>query len=557
MSTELDDKVLRFISNMEMVNDLVHGDETVVVQTDTGAVPSIRKAIADGLTPQIEAAIDAKNLALDYRNAAQGFRNESLASRDEAGQAASDSAQALIDINLVATEVDTASGAAIAARDKAMDWADKAPNSEVETGKYSARHWAGQAQAIVSGALIYRGTWDASTGVYPTPPNSARPDYYKVSGTGTVSGVDFAPGDHLIYDGSGGWDKIDNTEVEAPPVVGLTNVTEDVSVAAPNASVPVVSFTATNAAANVDFALRSKGAGALMAHVADDSIAGGAKRGINAVDWQMSRSVASQVAAGNFSSLGGGQDNAASGLYSAVFGGSTNYASAAYSFVGGGVSNTASGNSAAITGGIYNVSSASYSVISGGYGNTASAESASIGGGTSNLANAPYSTIPGGKMASTHGVYGKYAYASGQFSSVGDAQRASLTLRAATTGSTPSVLTSDGAAPATANQLILQNNQAMTVRGQVSCRRSSAQAPQAAGWEFTVVVTRAATASTVELIVPAAITSIANNIDGLAVFPFTVTADTANGCLAVTVIGPAATDLRWLCTVTSTEVIYA
>jgi hypothetical protein len=42
--------------------------------------------------------------------------------------------------------------AAAAARDKAADWSDKAENSTVETGRYSARHWSLKAEAFATSA---------------------------------------------------------------------------------------------------------------------------------------------------------------------------------------------------------------------------------------------------------------------------------------------------------------------------------------------------------------------------------------------------------------------
>ncbi|MEI7893657.1 MAG: hypothetical protein WCI05_11230, partial [Myxococcales bacterium] len=112
----------------------------------------------------------------------------------------------------------------------------------------------------------------------------------------------------------------------AAPSSSLVNWTEGVSTAAPNATVPVVSFTATNAATNVDAALISKGTGALVAQVADSTTAGGTKRGTNAVNWQMLRSSAAQVASGVNSVVGGGISNTASSISATVAGGQTNTA---------------------------------------------------------------------------------------------------------------------------------------------------------------------------------------------------------------------------------------
>jgi hypothetical protein len=122
----------------------------------------------------------------------------------------------------------------------------------------------------------------------------------------------------------------------------LTDFTEGVNTSSPNATVPVVSLTATNAASNVDVALRPKGTGALTAQIADGTATGGNKRGANAVDWQTSRSDKTLVASGEFATIAGGDGNMASG-YASFATGQSNSATGYYSFVGGG-GNTASGD---------------------------------------------------------------------------------------------------------------------------------------------------------------------------------------------------------------------
>lgn len=91
----------------------------------------------------------------------------------------------------------------------ARDWAEKEPNKEVAPGEYSAKHWARVAQQYAAGVLRYRGSFDASSGVYPLNPEVG--DFYKVSVAGNPGGLDLSVGDQIIYNGSG-WDKIDNTE---------------------------------------------------------------------------------------------------------------------------------------------------------------------------------------------------------------------------------------------------------------------------------------------------------------------------------------------------------
>ncbi len=141
----------------------------------------------------------------------------------------------------------------------------------------------------------------------------------------------------------------------------LTHFAESVTTSAPNATVPVVRLLAANAAANVDVALSPKGTGALTAHAADNTAAGGNKRGQNAVDWQTDRGVATGVAAAQHSVIGGGVGNS-------IGAGSTG------SVIAGGGYNTANGsNNAAIGGGSSNSAAGQLATVPGGYGNSAAA----------------------------------------------------------------------------------------------------------------------------------------------------------------------------------------
>lgn len=83
-----------------------------------------------------------------------------------------------------------------------------------------------------------------------------------------------------------------------PAAGGLTNFTESVNTAAPNATVPAVRLIATNAATNVDFVISPKGTGAILAQIPDNTSTGGNKRGSRAIDLQMVRSSNIQVASG-------------------------------------------------------------------------------------------------------------------------------------------------------------------------------------------------------------------------------------------------------------------
>lgn len=58
-----------------------------------------------------------------------------------------------------------------------------------------------------TGAVVYKGTLDASGGSYPGSPKNG--DYYLISVAGTISGVSYGVGDWAVYNGSA-WERINN-----------------------------------------------------------------------------------------------------------------------------------------------------------------------------------------------------------------------------------------------------------------------------------------------------------------------------------------------------------
>lgn len=63
--------------------------------------------------------------------------------------------------------------------------------------------------SVVSG-MHYMGTWDASSGSYPSSnPNPG--EYWIVNNGGVMDGVEYKPSDWIVYDANG-WEKIDNTD---------------------------------------------------------------------------------------------------------------------------------------------------------------------------------------------------------------------------------------------------------------------------------------------------------------------------------------------------------
>ena len=64
------------------------------------------------------------------------------------------------------------------------------------------------------GSLTYRGTWDASLGVYPSPVGLVSGWFYITSVAGTISGTHYNVGDWMVYNGVS-WDKVTAVDIGA------------------------------------------------------------------------------------------------------------------------------------------------------------------------------------------------------------------------------------------------------------------------------------------------------------------------------------------------------
>jgi hypothetical protein len=360
----------------------------------------------------------------------------------------------------------------------------------------------------------------------------------------------------------------------------------------PNATVPVVVISEpvnseTAALVNADIALVAKGTGATLAQVPDETAAGGNKRGTNATDWQKSRSINTYVASGNYSTIAGGQNNTASntlatvsggdsniasGIRSTIAGGNGNTASSQNSFVGGGQSNTAQTSThATVCGGSSNTASGQYSFVGGGSSNTASglrstvvtgetntasASNACIVGGQNHTANGTNSFVAGGRRGTTRSISGNHVFAACNIpitNATGVTQSGLLLLARETTNATATVLTSDPLAAGTTNQVILPNNSAYSFSGEVIAGVTGGG--NTARWTIDGAIKRGANAASTTMVGTATVTM--THFDaGAATWSVAVTADTTNGGIAVTVTGAAATTIRWVCKINTTEMTY-
>jgi hypothetical protein len=309
--------------------------------------------------------------------------------------------------------------------------------------------------------------------------------------------------------------------------------------------VPVIALKASGAETNIDAAVVPKGTGALVAGIADNTAAGGNKRGANAVDLQTSRAAASDVAAAITSTIAGGVDNAIS-------------ATATNAVISGGTANQVNAVAATASGGSANniASTAVYGVIAGGRDNTTQAQYSAAGGGRENTIStgADYSVISGGYRAVAARM-GQEVFASGTFSTLdGTAQISRQVLRAETTGNANTRLTTDGSASANAyNTINLISNSVYAVHGILTATDTNPAVADARMWEIKTAVKRGTLASSTTIIGTPSITDIASDA-GAAGWVVAVTADATNGAVSVTVTGAVATTIRWVCSITTTEV---
>ena len=254
----------------------------------------------------------------------------------------------------------------------------------------------------------------------------------------------------------------------------------------------------------VDAVFSPKGGGSILANTPDNTVAGGNKRGIGAVDWQTSRTNATNVASGSFTVLSGGQGNQAT---------------------------------------------ADSSTISGGTSNATSGGSGVVAGGASNSVTAPFGSVPGGSQALA-ATYGKFAYASGMAATQGDAQYGLSILRGATVAGATARLTSDGNAADATNVCNLPNNSAYLLKILLAATDTAHTAGLVA--EYSVFLRRGADAASTVLVATTQHTMLADTATDAA--SVALTADVGNGGLNLTVTGISGSNLRWVATIQTTEV---
>ena len=324
---------------------------------------------------------------------------------------------------------------------------------------------------------------------------------------------------------------------------GLTKFTEAESTASPNATVYVDSLTAAATSTNADVAFVAKGTGATLAQVPTSTTAGGNKRGTYATDWQKARTAATEIASGTYSAISGGSGNTASGNYSSLSGGQNNYSTGQHAFVGGGMFNQATNTYSSVCGGYNNSATGPYSVV--------------LGGHTNFDGGADSAVVCGGRFGHARGIAGYFCTPASvdpfNVGVSGVSQAGCLVLARQTTSNAATVLASTSSTAGSANQVILPNNAAYSFSGEVIAGVTGGG--NTARWTISGAIKRGANAASTAMVGTPTVT-MTHNDAGAAAWTVAVTADTTNGGISVTVTGAAATTIRWVCRINTTEMTF-
>jgi len=149
-------------------------------------------------------------------------------------------------------------------------------------------------------------------------------------------------------------------------------------------------------------------------------------------------------------------------------------------------------------------------------------------------------------------IIGKVAVGGYSPNNIGDSQAGIVNLYADTASATPEALTTNNSTASTDNQVILPDNSAFAFHGTIVARQQASGGTACAAWKVEGLIRREANAGTTVL-VNSAITI----LDNTPAWGMTLSADTTNGGLKIEVTGEAATNIRWVATINTSEVTYA
>ncbi len=336
-----------------------------------------------------------------------------------------------------------------------------------------------------------------------------------------------------------------------PTTSGVTGFTGSLETASPNNTVNASLLLASGGTTHQDAVFSPIGNGAFQLQLADSTATGGNKRGTNAVDLQLERSAAADVASGDYAFIGGGYANRATGFAGAALG-MSNICGGQHSFCVGYANTTSNDNCMAI--GVSNNLSASLAIGIGST-NVVSATAIAIGDNNNVAANfsmaiGSYCDVPTGDNAYAFGLQakankgGQFAKASGMFAAVGDAQVSEFICRRQTTDDTVTVISPNGGGAGIA----IASGRTYGFFARVTGRRTDTP-----GDAFHAVIqgTIANNSGTTALVGSNTDTAITNSAGTWAA---TAVANNTSDALEIKVTGESGATIRWVAAVTLVEI---
>jgi hypothetical protein len=323
-------------------------------------------------------------------------------------------------------------------------------------------------------------------------------------GTGTADATT------ILY-GDGAWKT-------APTGGGVTGFVASDNTASPNNTVNAARLFVNSASANADAVIQPKGTGALLAQLPDGTAAGGNKRGLRAIDFQLNRGAASQVASGSSSAILYGISCTASGAESLA--GGNNCSASASQSISLGASATASGNNSVAIGNAVMASGQN-----------------SVAFGSQSQATGVNSVVIGDYALADR--TGMYAFASGPFATRGDCQQERYIQRRQTTDATQTELSTNGAAPAAATRIAIATDSTYAFSALITARRTDAD-NESAGYKIEGVIDN--NAGTTAFVGTPTVTVLSEDT---AAWDVVAEADNTNDALVFKVTGEAAKTIRW------------
>jgi hypothetical protein len=157
-----------------------------------------------------------------------------------------------------------------------------------------------------------------------------------------------------------------------------------------------------------------------------------------------------------------------------------------------------------------------------------------------------------GSNATTRTLNDALAQAAGKFSVVGDAQTTRFVQRRQTTDATVSGLSADGNAPTAVAAIVLPNSSAYTFVARVVARNNANG--DCATWEVKGACKRGAAAANMAIVGTPTVTSLGAD-SGASAWVVAAVANTTLGSLEFDVTGVAATTIKWVANIVTTEVV--